>query len=103
LPSAKSAVVRSATPTAPECAGARGRAICEHDPVIWTIDKQGDPVPILTVQWNRKITLHRGNVLAFDNFMGNTEPHRVNAYATKGKVKPCVPVEPASQDDSASP
>lgn len=70
--------------------------VCENDPVIWAVNKQGDRVPIFTLQWNREITLHRGNVLVFDNFKGNAQPHRVNAYAAKGEVKPCVPVKPAT-------
>ncbi|MFD3929287.1 hypothetical protein [Streptomyces sp. NPDC058614] len=73
--------------------------ICEQDPVIWGVNEQGDRVPIFTLQWNREITLHRGNVLVFDNFRGNAKPHRVNAYAAKGEVEPCVPVKPAVPDN----
>ncbi|MFI6486151.1 hypothetical protein [Streptomyces sp. NPDC050564] len=73
--------------------------ICEHDPVLWGINKQGDRVPVLTLQWNREITLRPGNVLVFDNLRGNPQPHRVNAYAAKGEVKPCVPVKLAIPDD----
>lgn len=64
------------------------------------INKEGDRVPVLTLQWNRKITLRPGNVLVFDNLKGNIQPHRVNAYATEGDVKPCVPVKLALPDRS---
>ncbi|MCX5559472.1 hypothetical protein [Streptomyces sp. NBC_00038] len=73
--------------------------VCEDDPVAWAIDEQGDRVPILTFQWNREIILHRGNVLVFENFEGNAQPHKVNAYAVKGDIKPCVPVKAALPDD----
>jgi hypothetical protein len=73
--------------------------MCKGDPVIWGINEQGDRVPLLTLQWNRKMTLHPGNTLVFDNMRGNPTPHRVNVYVTKGDDKSCVPVKPTPPKD----
>ncbi|MEE1803594.1 hypothetical protein PUR57_33845 [Streptomyces sp. JV176] len=74
--------------------------ICEADPLLWAVDKQGERVPVLTVQLNRDITLRPGDVLVFDNRGGDSAPHRVNVYATEGEVEPCVPVRIPLPDDS---
>ncbi|MET9900424.1 hypothetical protein [Streptomyces sp. NPDC006446] len=68
--------------------------VCEHDTVVWGVDGQRDRVPILTLQWNREMTLHPGNALVFVNLSGAARPHRVKVYTTEGEIKPCVPVKP---------
>ncbi|MET7693261.1 hypothetical protein ABZT06_35775 [Streptomyces sp. NPDC005483] len=67
---------------------------CKGDPVLWGVNAQGERVPLLVFQFNRKITLHRGNVLVFVNLNDRAEPYRVYVYPTEADVKPCVPVKP---------
>ena len=75
--------------------------ICERSKPdqFWAVNEQGVRVPILTSQRNWGVTLRRGNVLVFENTKGDTKSYRAHAYATKGEVKPCVPVKSAIPDD----
>ncbi|MFG2461011.1 hypothetical protein ACGFWE_28670 [Streptomyces sp. NPDC048523] len=68
--------------------------VCAGDLVIWAQAPQGERVPISTLHWARKLTLHRGNVLVFVNFNDGSEPHKVDVYPTGADVEPCVPVKP---------
>ena len=68
--------------------------VCKGDPVIWARTPRGDRAPLLVLQWNRKITLHRGNVLVFVNRNDRELPYRVYVYPTEADVEPCVPVKP---------
>ncbi|MET8080894.1 hypothetical protein [Streptomyces sp. NPDC005303] len=68
--------------------------VCKGDPVLWGTNEQGERVPIFVLQWSRKITLHRGNVLVFLNLNDRAEPYRVYVYPTEADVQACVPVKP---------
>ncbi|MFF7644363.1 hypothetical protein [Streptomyces canus] len=67
---------------------------CKGDTVLWAHTSEGGVVPLFTLQWARKITLHRGNVLVFVNFNDGVAPHKVDVYPTETDVEPCVPVKP---------
>ena len=67
---------------------------CKGDPVLWGVNAQGERVPLFVLQFGRKITLHRGNVLVFVNLNDRAEPYRVYVYPTEADVEPCVPVKP---------
>lgn len=71
---------------------------CKGDPVFWAHDEQGKRVPLFVFQWNRKITLHRGNVLVFVNLNDGETPYRVHVYPTEAEVEPCVPVKPTPDE-----
>ncbi|WP_330462136.1 hypothetical protein [Streptomyces sp. NBC_00775] len=76
-------------------AGARGNASAPpHKP------EQASSLTPLMDTW--KITLHRGDTLAFENNLLHDSKHpgsvvrSVIFYAVKGAIKPCVPVERAN-------
>ncbi|GHH04672.1 hypothetical protein [Streptomyces lanatus] len=74
--------------------------VCERDrdrferPGIWAIAKDGSLVPIRGLDARSTITLHRGDLLVFENTKGYTRPNSVKAYADKADYQPCVPVKP---------
>ncbi|MFF0034084.1 hypothetical protein ACFYS7_39365 [Streptomyces avermitilis] len=41
----------------------------------------------------RYVTLHRGNVLTFENTKGSSRPRAVEFYETKSEAEPCVPMK----------
>ncbi|MEW2404238.1 hypothetical protein [Streptomyces sp. NPDC046862] len=75
--------------------------VCERSKVapIAAVDVQGNRVPIVPIQISWDITLRRGNVLAFENTRGSSQPRAVELYATRSEAKPCIPMKVALPDD----
>ncbi|MFJ9968922.1 hypothetical protein [Streptomyces avermitilis] len=77
--------------------------ICERSKVTFPLvasDEQGNRVPVIPFKsswdvpkstWD--VTLHRGNVLTFENTKGSSRPRAVEFYETKTEAEPCVPMK----------
>ncbi|MEU2587910.1 hypothetical protein ABZ612_34485 [Streptomyces avermitilis] len=77
--------------------------ICERSKVTFPLvasDEQGNRVPVIPFRsswdvpkstWD--VTLHRGNVLTFENTKGSSRPRAVEFYETKSEAEPCVPMK----------
>jgi hypothetical protein len=75
--------------------------VCKRSKVtpLVGLDRQGNRVPIIPLKAGSDFTLHRGNVLAFENTKGSNRPRAVEVYQTRAEAEPCVPVKVTLPDD----
>lgn len=77
--------------------------VCERSKVSPVVDAHGRPLildgrPLIPVKAGWDVTLRRGNVLAFENTRGASQPRAVEFYATKSEAEPCVPMKVSLSD-----
>ncbi|QJS99450.1 hypothetical protein G9272_03290 [Streptomyces asoensis] len=66
---------------------------------VWAVDRHGNRVPVIPIKASWDFTLHRGNVLTFENMEGMSRPRAVELYSTKSQAEPCVPLKVTLPDD----
>ncbi|MFE6826666.1 hypothetical protein [Streptomyces sp. NPDC057690] len=66
---------------------------------VWAVDRHGNRVPVIPIKAGWDLTLHRGNVLTFENMEGMSRPRAVELYSTRSQAEPCVPMKVALPDD----
>ncbi|MPY33009.1 hypothetical protein FNH09_17600 [Streptomyces adustus] len=69
--------------------------VCQGSEVtpLVAIDRRGDRVPVIPVKSSWDITLHSGNVLAFENVRGDSRPRAVSVYEVTSEAEPCRPLK----------